>query len=367
MLALVAIGLTFVATGVQLIAYLRQDDPITPVDLVMLIASFVLGLSIGACLFGIATLIRHQYCTAEALRKVQAAMTDQFAQMATPPSPNFRPGASPANAPPALDVKSIDSLLILLAEIRDNSLLTDAQRKERFTRLMVRHRKAQTAVFDAHLDQRQFHLADQILTQLADRFGQDQELTRLADRLDQARRLVQADELATAKAQVEEFLRTNAWNRAEQVAGDLCQRHPDLELAQGLLQAVRKQKTAFLAQQRARLLDEIQQFTQRREWQAALKSARSLVAAHPESPEAETVNAQMEILEANAEVAHRQALEARITDLVKRHQYSSAIEVAEHLVSVYPSSPQAEILRGQLPKLRGLAENMAWDPASSTG
>ncbi len=59
----------------------------------------------------------------------------------------------------------------------------------------------------------------------------------------------------------------------------------------------------------------------------------------------------------------RQKLEARIMDFAKHGRYLEAVELAKKVIEKYPTSPQAEALRSQLPRLEELANDPNAPPA----
>ncbi|RMF84901.1 MAG: hypothetical protein D6744_02295, partial [Planctomycetota bacterium] len=61
----------------------------------------------------------------------------------------------------------------------------------------------------------------------------------------------------------------------------------------------------------------------------------------------------------NAQIRERQQMEAEIRDLIKQHRFDGALRVARSLLEQYPTSPQAEVLREQLPKLEQKAAAMS--------
>ena len=95
-----------------------------------------------------------------------------------------------------------------------------------------------------------------------------------------------------------------------------------------------------------------------REWKAALAAATSLIQRYPKSPEAQALRMQLPTLRENAEIQTRQQMETQIRDLIKEHRFDDALRVAHELLDQYPDSPQAGVLRDQLPRLEEKAAAM---------
>jgi outer membrane protein assembly factor BamD (BamD/ComL family) len=259
---------------------------------------------------------------------------------------------------PSIDPKMLQTMLTLLAEIRDNSLLNEEQRRLKLERLIAEQKQRQFAQAQALLNQGDFHRAQLLLDELIRRFGPSTELDTLTQRIAEARGRLEKQQIEAARKKLDDLLSVNAWDRAEEVTADLVARHPNSAEARELAERIRAQKSQFQAEQRTRLFAEAQRHTTRKEWQAALQTVRLLVRLYPESAEAEALKEQLPTLEANAEIAVRQALEAQIKDLIKEQRYAEAVETAERVIRDYPASPQAAALQDQLPRLRDLARGV---------
>ena len=57
----------------------------------------------------------------------------------------------------------------------------------------------------------------------------------------------------------------------------------------------------------------------------------------------------------NAEIQTRQQMESEFREQMKQRQFASALRLANELMERYPKSPQADVLRSQLPRLEKLA------------
>jgi len=249
-----------------------------------------------------------------------------------------------------------EEMLRLLREINDNSLLSEDQKRAKWERRCKEERQAAIDRVEALARQGDFPLAFRICRELTDRHGQDDQIDSLAKRVEQARAAAEAKDVADARQKVRDLMSISAWERAEAIATDLVQKHPRSDEARQLPDLIVRERQTFEQQQRRRIFADIEKHTIRRQWKEALVAARMLVDRHNGSPEAQAVLPKLQTLEANAEIQERQTLETQIKDLVKRHRFDEAATLARHVIQTYPDSPQADVLRSQLPRLEEKAK-----------
>ncbi len=182
---------------------------------------------------------------------------------------------------------------------------------------------------------------------------------QLSDELVRRRRQAEAADVAAAARQCGELMSVSAWDRAQSAAAELIARHPESASAKALLARIGRERRVAEEQHRQALYAQIQRHTSRREWNLALQAAQRLIDRFPGSVETESVKGQLETLQANAEIQHRQAIEATIKDMIRRQRFDEAARLAEDLINVYPNSPQATVLRDQLGRLKERADESA--------
>jgi hypothetical protein len=174
----------------------------------------------------------------------------------------------------------------------------------------------------------------------------------LAEQVEQARALFEAHDLLMASREVDDLAALGAWDRAGEVFRNLRQRHPVSEPVAELGRRVTLGQERATAEERARLMSQAQDATNKREWSRALTLVEGLLARFPGSPEAAELRQQVPILRANVEIHTRQEMEGHIRELIKQQRLTEALRVADELIGKYPDSPQAAALREQLPRLR---------------
>ena len=83
------------------------------------------------------------------------------------------------------------------------------------------------------------------------------------------------------------------------------------------------------------------------------------VETFPTGPDTDALKGQLPTLEANAEIQSRQTLERYIKQYIQKQQYWDALALARRILNEYPLSPQANALRGQIARLEELARRQA--------
>lgn len=288
------------------------------------------------------------------LERLPAELAERTAR-----GPEFTPsvGASAA-AVGGLGDKHAETLVLLLREVRDISLLNESQRTRRLETL------GQTLAADlerevpALLREHRWREARRRIQEARARFPTFAQFEALERQVETARAQVETRDIEHAERQVSDLAALEAWDRAADVVRELLERHPDSEQAQQLAARVRNKFERSQAEQRERLMAHAQAAANGRDWPAALQTAQQVIQRYPKSPEAEALRLQMPTLLANSEIQQRQRMEAQIRDLVQQRRFDGALAAAHELIDRYPNSPQAEALRVQLPKLQRMATGL---------
>jgi len=330
----------------------RQDRP-SGLQIVVSLVLLAAGLALAAGLLGLAAVVRQIDRLSEELGRKEEGPS-------RPQGEVFLPAVPAAPAAPPVDPQHLERMARLLEEIRDNVLLTDEERRRKRERLEAMERRERAVQIQQALDAGEFHRARQLLLELERRVGGDETTRELAEHIEEAARQAEAEDVAAATRQVEDLMSLTAWERAIQVANGLIDRHPDSLAARQLLARVQRERQVHQQEHRNRLHVDIQRHVSRREWRRALELARQLIDAYPESVEAEALRAQMDTLRANAEIEHRKELEAEYKRLCEQRRFDEALALAREVVATYPDSPQARVLRQQIPQLE---KRLAAEPA----
>jgi len=301
----------------------------------------------GFALRGLAVLIRRSIALQYAAEQSAAAHRDWAAG---------RGGGGPGGR--AVDADKLDELVVLMREVRDISLLSDQERALRL--------QAQGKAVCARL-QREVPLllrehnwieARNRVEEARERFPSFAEWDELERQIEQMRSQVEAHDIEAAQRQIEDLTSLGAWDRVAEVIHELLERHPESARANELAQRVRAQRSKAEAEERARLMAQAQEAANQHDWKTALNAATTLIERFPKSPEAQALRMQMPTLRENAEIQARQRMESEIRDLIKARRFDEALRIARELIDQYPGSPQAAVLREQLPRLEERAAGM---------
>lgn len=250
-----------------------------------------------------------------------------------------------------IDGDRLDELVGLMREVRDISLMSDAQRAARLQAQADELARRLEREVPELLREHKWFEAFKRVRDARERFPAHATWDALAQQIQAVRGQVEARDIESASRQVNELITLGAWERAADVVRDLLERHPRAAGALELARRVKLQRDKAEAEMRTKLLAQAQECANRRDWINAYNAARSLVQRFPHSGEAEALRAQLPILEANAEVRIRQQMETQIRGLIGGRRYAEALRLARELIERYPNSPQADVLRDQLPRL----------------
>jgi tetratricopeptide (TPR) repeat protein len=247
--------------------------------------------------------------------------------------------------------QTLEELVVLMREVRDISLLTEEQRALR----LDAQGKAVLSLLQREvpilLREHNWIEARNRVQEARERFPSFSEWDALEHQIEQMRAQVEAHDIEAAQRQIDDLTSLGAWDRVAEVVNELLERHPDSTKANEIAQRLRVQRHKAEAEQRARLMAQAQEAANNREWKAALTAATMLIQRFSKSPEAQALRLQLPTLRENAEIQTRQEMETEIRELIKAQRFEEALRSARELIQQYPNSPQAAVLREQLPRL----------------
>lgn len=337
-----------------------------------------LGVALAGLLFGLAAMLRHldglqsalirvekyQYeIGATALAKPTEPVADPAMGDATLPlfEATLPPQSNPPDGGPA--PHQIAELLQVLQDIRDTSLLTEDERRDRRIRMEEIDIKQATESVRQLSREGDYARARQIVENLRQKYPSASQIENLFEQIESDRERFESHDIVSATKQIEDLMTIAAWQRARQVAEQLLERHPEATEPRQLLLRLEREHKLFQDEQRRRMHAEVQRFVSRKRWEEALVAAKTFMERFPGCPESEGLMVQVPTLEANAEIERRQQLEAQIMDFAKHGRYIEAASLARKVIDRYPDSPQADALKSQLGRLEELANNPDAPPA----
>lgn len=328
------------------------------------------GLACGGLLVGLSALLRHlkelqvafgrlerfQYERQAAADEADAAHSTT--QSLTAPREDQQGEEHPPERPGRQD-----AVLELLRDIRDNSLLSVEERRDKQVRIADEDFHDASAQIRPLIERGEFAKARQVTEAILRKYPNDDRTAELTEQVELARGQQESNDVVACQKQVNDLISISAWGRARDLAQQLQRRHPDSVEARQLLLRLERQHRVFDVEQRRRMNAEVQRLVTRRRWDEALAAARTFIERFPGCEESEAVRMQLPTLEANAEIEERQRLEARIMEYVRHGRYIEAVSLARQVIEQFPDSPQAGALRAQLERLEELAENPDAPPA----
>ncbi|HKQ50186.1 MAG TPA: tetratricopeptide repeat protein [Phycisphaerae bacterium] len=371
-LGMATLALLVVAGVLRMFAPTASSPSHVAVDLAILSLYLAIGLASAGLLIGISLILRVLRDLHSALVRVeryQYEIGPAPAPPATAPQPPS-PGdetivelTSESDVAARIPPPPWQEIVRLLEDIRDNSLLTEAERQEKRQQTAEQELDQAERGVSAHLAAGDYARARQLAEAVHAKYPADPRADRIAEQLESSREQHEAEDVGSVAKQVDDLISISAWQRARHLAQQLQQRHPDSADARNLLIRIEREHGIFQEEQRRRMSAEIQRFVSRRRWEEALAAARTFVERFPGCPDSEAILLQIPTLENNADIERRQQLEAEIMDLVRHGRYIEAAELARRVIERFPDSPQAEALRLQLRRLEELANNPTAPPA----
>jgi hypothetical protein len=310
------------------------------------LAMLLLGLAAVGLMTAMIVLVRHVERLAQHVHHIEV-QTAVYAEQNT--------ARTHADSMAARLIANTDEWRSLLADIREALLLSDEERARRFDELVQKEIQAGVAQVEQLIAFRDFQGAREVLTTLLGRFGQDDRLCQTQGRLEQAMDAARKEDIARAKARMGECMGLGRWDEAEHIARELGQRYPQEVDGPGLIEQIRHERDSVQQQQRQRMRDEIQQLVRQRRWSAAAEATRVYLNLFPTGSESDILRDQLQTLEANADIQARQSLEKQIRHHIEHRRYAEALALANRIIMEHPTSPQAEALRSQIPRLEKCA------------
>ncbi len=354
-LVVVGLLLAIVVTALTLVRLwelgTRAQPPPVASEFVGAAGLLLAGWAAALLLWSLAELIRR---VDELLAHLRAGGPQQAAS-ATPAASQVRPPEGQQDTPAQL----LEELVQLTRELRDIELLSEPERAARSkaeAEALVRKLEQE---IPALLREHNLQEAHQRLARARQRFPFLPAWDVLEHQIESARAKFESHDLQAATREVDDLMALGAWDRAVEVVRTLRQRHPRSEQVAELTRRVLIARDKATAEERARLMSQAQAATNRRDWSEALRLVEAVISRFPGSPEAQELRLQLPTLRANAEVQKRQRMENQIRDLIRQQRFGEALRIATELVTQYPESPQAQVLRDQIPRLEQKAAELA--------
>ncbi len=337
------------------LAMLGSASVISSNDVVLAAAVAFGGCLGGAGIWGVAWMIRAQYESMHAQRRLLEILAGIDALPA--PQGIVVQAAARATAPPRLETADQAAVVNVLAAIRElnaNLMMTEEERRVKRQRQQEQDAQKLALQIEGAIGGGQFEAADALLRRMYDEFPCDCRHVELTARLEQARNAAEARDVNGHAENARNLMAMGKFDEAMKVADELTQRHPRSQGAAELKQQVEREAAAFTADQRKRLYRQVQQHSEGRRWRLALEHAGKLMQQYPDSPEAQEVVLNHQTLQENARLEEVRQMRDTIRDMIERRRYSEAIGVARQIIKHFPGTAAADELLQQLPRLEDL-------------
>jgi len=297
----------------------------------------------GSAAIALALMLKYTFSTAATTKLTERAIREVLQRIETGRPVSDFGGASHAE------------VVSLLSEIMENTLLDDDEKAAK--RQSARKHRQQTLrrEIQAQIKSGKYREAHERLEEFRTRYADSDEVREMEAQLSQALREHEANEIRNVNEQVERYMGLGLWERAMETAVALAEQFPENPDASRLPETVRMEQGANRRQEEQRLYREIEHLVARKHWREALRAAETLLANHPESPEAKALGDQLEELRRNAAIMERREWEQRITEHIQTGRHREAYDLAIELMNKYPDSPQAGEIRKNLDQLKARA------------
>lgn len=247
------------------------------------------------------------------------------------------------------------NLAPVLEQIRDYSLMSDAQRQRFAARHWQRRRVALTEIIERNVLVGDWNGAFTRLEDLQLLLPDDPQVRELRERVESEQNARLEEDLRSSRAQVRRFVGSASWQQAEEVAGELQRKYGNKPEAGILVEEVRREREAWERENMERLFRDISGATERRHWRQAVLAVEEFIRRYPNETRAEALRLDLPMLTENAAAQERKEQETHFKELLKHQRYNEAIGVARAVVQKYPNSPTATELNKLLPRVEELA------------
>ncbi len=362
-------AMSFIIGAVALVAILfqlgailsRKTQPVAIDEIVRIVLTGVGGIAAALLLAGVAAAINYLQAQVQVLNRLVRAQEDTttaIGRLSIPGAPVPAVPAAPsvpdsAVAPTSwVDSQRLEQISELLQEISENMLLSPEQRQLRHRQHLEQIQRDLGQMLARLLAESKIAEAQRRLDEYARSFPDERAgLEQLQARIEQARAAAEDGDYQQATCRIRDFMAMAAWERAEEVAQELLARHPRSQRCRELVENLHQERSRFEQLQRQQQLGQIEQMIARKEWRNAFREAGELIGRFPSSPEALALRAKMDTLRDNAEIEIRKDLEEQLKELLRTHRYIEALALAQDIITKYPNSPQAKVLKDQLPSM----------------
>jgi hypothetical protein len=373
---LIALGVITILTGVAMAlltgmtAFMGGGGPVGPAILT------ALGIAIGAgvmavVLFWLSSVLRmlaaqvqQGHLNQTTLETVQSSLLRVEQAIREAPAGGATGGyvaapaapVAPQSAGAADEVAQATTaqMLDLLQQIRDVTMMSDAQRQLWSSRHWTKKKEFITRLIERNITTGEWAVAFARMEELKALLPEDAEIQALGQRLVEEQSARLKDDITAARTQLRHLMSITAWAQAEEVAAALLNKYPHEAEVQAVTADVQRERAAFEQENMQRLFLDLHDSTEHRQWMRAIQVAEELVRRYPYEKRVEKLRKDLPTIKENAESQERKEQEDLFKDLLNRQRYEEAAGVAKGVIGKHPNSQAAQQLMKLLPKVEEL-------------
>jgi len=302
------------------------------------------GLVTGAFAVGLALVVKYTFSAAVSAKLMERLLRDAIQK---------RGDSGPAAS--TMGGASHEEVVSLLSEIMENTLLDDSEKALKRDVAKKHRQQAMRREVEALIKVGKYRDARERLEEFRLRYPDNDAVPQMESQLSEALRQHEHSEIANVTEQVQRYMGLGLWERALELAQGLAEQFPENPEAAHLPESVQIEQAANSRQEQQRLFREVEHLVARKHWRQGLRAAETLMENHPESPETQSLKAQIEDLRRNAAIEERKEWETRIAEHVQTGRHREAYALAMDLVDKYPDSPQAKDIQRNMDQMKARA------------
>jgi outer membrane protein assembly factor BamD (BamD/ComL family) len=243
----------------------------------------------------------------------------------------------------------------MLREIRELSLLGDADRRMRLSHHLEQRKRLMSRQIMDQVNAHEFARAEEILRDLESQFPNDPHAVGCRRDMEAARRESEAKLVHQAREKIEHLMAIGSWESALHEVNHLVENFPRNTDARELLKRVAHERDLFIDTNAQVIYTELRQHIDQHQWRQALSGAQQLLARYPMHARAQQIRQHLRTIQENADTEQCQEAEVRLQELIRAGQFRDAIDLSEEILRRFPASPQADAIEEMLPRLHQLA------------
>lgn len=262
--------------------------------------------------------------------------------------------ASGLGMSPELTANPEQQMVEVLKQLRDLMMMSENQRSQFAHHHFGKRKDVLLKQIERAIATSHWQTAEEQIRELQRILPEDPIGSELAARVADEKMTRLHQDIEAARIQLRHLMSITAWTQAEELVAGLHQRYPTAVEVQELGAEVRQEKTAFEQDHLQRLILDLKEATDHRQWRHAVSLAEELIRRYPSEKQVERLRVDLPTLQENAESQDRKEQETQFKDLLHRQRYEEALAIAHQLIAKYPNSSAATELSKLTPKVQEL-------------